>query len=258
MDYDWLPNRDKRLGSPADQFFDKPVIQGDDLEIPGLYSQSTSPISWYVDFLLRNRDKIDNFGELLAPLNVRYVILVHEIDYGNYDFLYKQKDMSVVLERDNLTLFKNEHSTSRVYGVDSVVYIQSLEEYLGLSQTQDVMEHLYILGEGSSAGKEAQTQRLNYMEKSPINYQVEGTSKTYTIFVVPQNVSIEYWQYDGKKSLKNLGFMPAFASSVDGSEVVYTRFYHVYLPSYITSLVALGLMVWYYLSHATRGKGSQK
>jgi len=34
-------------------------------------------------------------GELLAPLNVKYVILVNEADYQTYDFLKNQKDLSV-------------------------------------------------------------------------------------------------------------------------------------------------------------------
>ena len=152
----------------------------------------------------------------------------------------------VVLEKGGITLFKNKHPTARVYGVDSVVYVESLDEYLELSEEQDVMEHLYILGSGPSNGGDGEMQRLNFGEKSPLKYQIEGTSHKYTIFTVPQNVNTDYWEYNGRQSLKHLGFMPAFESSPDGGEVVYTRFYHVYLPSYITSLVALSLTAWYY------------
>lgn len=38
MDYSWLPSRDKRLANPAWQFFDKPVVAGDNIEVPGIYS----------------------------------------------------------------------------------------------------------------------------------------------------------------------------------------------------------------------------
>lgn len=40
MDFSWLPNSDKRLTNPAQQFFDKPVIAGDNIEMPGVYSES--------------------------------------------------------------------------------------------------------------------------------------------------------------------------------------------------------------------------
>jgi len=258
MDYSWLPNRDKRLGDPTHQFFDKPVIAGDNIEAPGIYSQSTNPISKYVEFLLGNASNANNLGELLAPLNVKYVILVHEADYEAYHFLHQQWDLAVELEKPGITLFKNEHPVARIYGLDSVVYVTSLDEYLELSKTQDVMEHLYILGNGSSSSGNGEMQMLDFVEKSPVNYWVEGTQARYTTFTVPQKVSTEHWSYQGEQSLENLGFMPAFESDEGGGEIVYTRFQHVYLPSYIVSLVALGFMVSYYIFQATKRRGSQK
>lgn len=58
---------------------------------------------------LATQNHIDNLGALLAPLNVKYIILVHEADYTDYDFLYHQRDLKVELERQVLTLFKNQH-----------------------------------------------------------------------------------------------------------------------------------------------------
>jgi len=249
MDYSWLPNRDKRLINPAPQFFDKPVISGDNIEMSGIYSQSANPISKYLEFLLKNGNKINNFGELLAPLNVKYVMLVNEVDYKAYDFLYLQEDLTVELEKPGITLFKNEYPTARVYGVDSVVYIKNLEEYLELSKSHDVMQHLYIVGSGAIANDSAEAEKLDFTRESPVKYhkyQVEGTSHRYTIFTVPQNVDTEYWEYGGKKSLDNLGFMPAFESSSDGGQIIYTRFYQIYIPSYIISLLTFAWVVWCY------------
>lgn len=248
MSYNWLPNKtDKRLGNIAQEFFDKPVISGDNLEVPGIYSQSTNPISKYVEFLLRKGNDIDNFGELLAPLNVKYVILVHEADYFYYSFLYQQQDLAEDFAKGSVVLFKNEHPTNRVYSVDSVIYINDLEEYLGLSKTQDVTNHLYLLGGGTdetgSVGEE-----LAFAQKSPVKYRVARTEKRWTIFTVPQQVSTEHWEYNGQQSLKNLGFMPAFEAQGDGGEVVYTKFYYTYLPFYMVSLLALPLLGWYYFS----------
>ena len=258
IDYSWLANNDKRLGNPAQRFFNKPVISGDNVEVDGIYSQSTNPISKYVEFLLERGDETDNFGELLAPLNVKYVLLVHEVDYIHYNFLYQQKDLTIEPEREGLTLFRNEHSLARVYGVDSVVYISDWDEYLKLSKDQDVMEHLYIM----SNGREGKTQGSN-MEalaaerRSPVKYEVEGARSKYTIFTVPQNISTDYWEYNGQKPLKNLGIMPAFESSLEGGDIVYARYYHLYLPSYAASLLALVSIVWYYFWKG-RGKRASK
>jgi len=247
MDYSWVANRDKRIVNQARQFFDKPVIQGDNIEMPSIYSQSTNPVSKYVEFLLSKGNAIDNLGELLAPLSVKYVILVHETDYESYDFLYRQEDLRVVLEKPGITLFKNEHPTARVYGVDSVVYINSLEKYLELSQSQDVMEHLYIIGSGVSGDGSAQMEKLNFTARSPVKYQVEGTSMQYTVFTIPQNMNSQCWEFNGRQpAAKNLGFMPTFKSEDSGGEIVYRRFYRVYLPTYVVSAIALALMLWLY------------
>ncbi|RLC61471.1 MAG: hypothetical protein DRI01_08455, partial [Chloroflexi bacterium] len=256
MDYSWLPNRDKRLINPAPQFFDKPVISGDNIEVPGIYSQSTNPISKYVEFLLKNGNNTNNLGELLAPLNVRYVVLIGEADYKSYDFLYRQEDLRMELEKPGITLFRNEYPTARVYGVDSVVYIKNLDEYLELSKNQDVMGHLYIMGSRAVDNGSAEAGKLNFTRKSPVKYQIEGTSHRYTVFSVPQNVSTDYWEYNGKKSLKNLGFMPAFESSSNGGKIIYTRFYQVHLPSYIVSLLTFAWIIWYYFCRKSKKHGA--
>ncbi len=246
-DYGWIPQSIQRIANPAQHVFDKPVIRGDNIEAGLIYTQTSNPISRYMDFLIENEDDISNFGELLAPLNVKYIIIVHEVDYEEYDFLYKQDDLAVDLDLPGITLFKNQHPTSKVYAVDSPIYINNLEEYLELSKTQDVMEHLYILGEGQTVSNKTKTQQLDLTEKCPVKYKVDGTENEYTIFTVSQNVNTEHWEYNGQQPVAtNLGFMPIFESDPNGGEVVYTRFYNVYLPSYLVSGLTLLLMIWLY------------
>lgn len=245
MDYSWLPNRDKRMANPAWKFYTKPIIAGENLEHGLVYSQSTNPISKYVEFLLRSKN-VDNLGELLAPLNVKYVLLVHEVDYESYNFLYEQKDLTVELEKDGLTLFRNLHPVARAYGVKSLIYVRDWEEYLELSKTQDVTEHLYIIGEGISSGHNTGMHPFGLERRNPVKYKVAVDSWMYIVFTVPQDVSTKHWEYDGQKPMKNLGFMPAFVSDEAVGNIIYTRFYRVYLPSYIISLVTLVLILLYY------------
>lgn len=259
IDYSWLPNEDQRLACPASHFFDKPVIYGDNMEIGNIYSESTNPISQYIEFLLQKGDEIDNLGELLAPLNVKYVLLVHEVDYIHYNFLHQQKDLTVELEQEGLTLFRNEHPLARVYGVDSVVYITDWDEYLKLSKNQDVMGHLYIMGKGQDEIRSSEMEAVPVEKRSPVKYQIAGTEKGWTIFTVPQEVNTKHWEYDGKKSLDNLGFMPAFVTEEAEAEVVFTRFHRIYLPSYITSTVVLCLLtVGYWVPRCYKAKGKDK
>ena len=216
MDYSWLPNKDIRLGNPAGKFFDKPIIRGDNVEITSIYSVSTNPISRYVEFLLARGGEIDNLGELLAPLNVKYVVLAQETDYASYSFLYQQEDLSVELTNSGLVLFRNEHTVARAYAGDSIIYIKDLAEYLELSKTQDVMEHLYLIEEGVSYTSSTEMQRLNVVQKSLVRYQVDGIKREWLVFTVPQNISTRYWAFNGQESRNNLGFMPAFVSTEGG------------------------------------------
>jgi len=239
MDYDWLPNKDKRLLSPVSRFFDKPAIWGDNIQAGGIYSQSTNPTSSYLEFLLARADSIGNLGELLAPLNVRYVVLFHEADWESYGFLREQQDLAVEIEGKHLTLFRNQRPTARAYGVDSVVYVDNLEEYLQLSVEQDVMQHLYLLGPGEDKGPAGAFQPLEVVQHSPTRYEIEGTEKTWTIFTVPQRINSEHWQYGSSPTCQNLGLMPAFQVGEDGGQITYSRFYTVYLPAYCVSATAL-------------------
>jgi len=247
MDFSWLPNKDKRLINPSQHFFEKPVIAGDNYEISGDYSQSSNQISKYVEFLLANHNNINNLGELLAPVNVKYVILVDEADYDIYNFLYQQTDLKVEQQFTGITLFKNEYNTSKIYAVDNIEYIDSLDEYLELSKTQDVMDHIYILGDSQKIETNIQPENLDFTENSPVNYQVNGTSNKYTVFTVPQNVNTCYWEYNGQEPVfQNLGFTPVFSSSKKSATITYTRFYRVYLPCYIVSGLTLGSIIVYY------------
>jgi len=262
MDYKWNPQRIKKIGTFGRHILDKPVIQGDNIEAGNIYTQSANPVSSYIEFLLKNKGVIDNLGELLAPLNVKYIVLLTEADYESYDFLYRQRDLTIEMEQPGIILFRNESPTSRIYGVDNVVYIESLEEYLELSRTQDVRQHLYAFGSGPGNNGTASTIALSFSESSLARYSVSGTPLRYTIFSLPQNMSTNDWQYnDTGPALKNLGFIPSFISSAEAGELVYTRFYRVYLPSYITSLSIMVFMSGYYFYPGLRkalGRGGVK
>jgi hypothetical protein len=256
MDYSWIPNRDKRLGNPARAFFNKPVIQGDNIEMPGIYSQSTNPISRYVEFLLSKGNNVRNLGELIAPLNVKYIILAKEADYEIYNYLLQQDDLSVVQQKPGVTLLRNNYSRSRIYQVKNIVNIKNLDEYLALSKTQNVMENLYVFSNGDGTPQQISgnpgVRPVNYDSKTPVNYLVREAESGYIIFTVPQHFCTDSWEYQEEKSLENLGFMPAYVLNSGDGEIVYTRFYRIYLPAYIISLLAFVLIAGY-LSKITLG-----
>ena len=207
-----------------------------------IYTESTNPVSTYVLFLLHNSAGISNFGELVSPLNVKYVVLANEADYEDYNFLYRQDDLSVTMAKDGITLFRNEHFTSRVYGVGSIVYVEDWSQYLALSRAKDVMEYLYSIGKGTDESGLAGMEAITFTKQSEVSYQVSGTSRKYTVFTLPQCVNTDGWEFAGKPALNNLGLMPAFSSEEDGGTITFAKFYREYLPVGIITLISLAAL----------------
>jgi hypothetical protein len=218
MNFHWVPNMDKRIANPASTFFDKPIIQGENMEVGNIYSQSTNRAQSYVEFLLRNRSKTTSFGELVIPLNVKYVLLTKEVDYREYLFLLNQSDLTLIKETENFYVFKNNHPVSRLY----------LSHSLPSSDTQKQSEFISSL------------KPLNYEQNSPVKFSVKADAG-YVVFV-PPNLDSEYWEFDRSPSAAQ-GFYAIYPAQTG---TIYYRRFDTYLIGYIVSLVTLvGLVVYY-------------
>ena len=98
----------KVVVNPAPRFFDKETIAGDNMEI-GVYTHSKRPVSRVVeDVVLRRIQGIDNFGEILAPFNIKYIILAKESDWLKYYFLDEQKDLEIIYDLEYLKIYQNK------------------------------------------------------------------------------------------------------------------------------------------------------
>jgi len=96
------------IANPAQNFFSKPVIQGDNMEFGPIYSQSNNPDSKYIeDEIVKRKTDLENIGELLLPLNIKYIILAKEFDWKSYDFLDKQKDLKLLSDTETLKVYQN-------------------------------------------------------------------------------------------------------------------------------------------------------
>lgn len=204
MDFKWIPNTQNRIASPASSFFNKPVIQGDNMEVSDIYSSSTKPASKYIESLLGRRGEISNFGELLIPLNVKYVLLTKEVDYKEYLFLLNQNDLELIKETENFYIFKNKHPVSRFY----------------LADTIDQQNFTYL-------------KPISYTQASPVKFNAEAV-EGYIVFV-PPNLDSDYWELDGAPSLAQ-GFYAIYPAA-EGT--IYYRRFDTYLLGYIVSLVTL-------------------
>ena len=240
LDIPWLPQPQQRVSNPAKLFFPGPVIAGDNIESPGIYSESTDSVSGYIEFLLTNRDSITNFGELLAPINVRYVVLLHEVEFEQFGFLHNQDDLEMALTTGEATLFRNTHPVARAYGVDRVTPVSDLSEFLELSRTQEVMEHIYVLGPGQPSGATAGIQAIELLSGGPAAIKLGPVDTRYVVFTNSQHISPDNWELNGDPPvLRNLGFIPVFKAASEDSSIRYTPFNERYRWAYTVSLMGL-------------------
>lgn len=261
MEFSWVPNIDKKIANPASVFFTNSVIRGDNVEIGSIYSQSDKPVSKYLEYILGpglnsntntdTKENVTNLGELLVPLNVKYVLLTKEVDWENYDeLLHDQEDLELVLENDCFKVYENQYRVSHSYSVDKVVYVSGMEEFLKRSKLEDISRSVYVIDE-QMAGKvlefsDGERGLLKTRKVHSAKYCVDGTKKNLTVFTQKQDTSYPYWTMGGKEpEYQMLGFIPVFESVSGDSEadLKYKRFYKFYLPAYIVSLVSFVVLV---------------
>lgn len=103
------------IANPAHDFFDRPVIQGDNIEFGKIYRQTSNPTSDYIEKnviqpILQPKEgtTVSDIGKRLKPLRIKYVILAKDADYGKYLFLDTQKDLRLVRDSANLTVYLNK------------------------------------------------------------------------------------------------------------------------------------------------------
>jgi|Deesub1362A_J573_1020465.scaffolds.fasta_scaffold02594_7 hypothetical protein len=235
MDFHWIPNKDKRIANPAPHFFDKDVISAKNIEVDSIYRQVYTPTQLYIDYFLKKKNEITNFGELVSIIGVKYILLTKEVDYKKYFFLFNQTDLELVLETENFYVFKNKHFKGSVFSVDGIGYIKNWDELINISKTEDITKRSYLIGSGKKEGDEG-FKRLKYEKVSPVKYVIKDKPLKYIVFTEEYSKD---WRLDGIEPVKAYGVVNVFESekSTLPKEIVYERFYRICLPSYAISLI---------------------
>lgn len=243
MDFKWVNNADKMIANPSRYFFDKEIISGTNIDNRLIYREDKYPDQLYIDFLLNNRNNITNFGNLISILNVKYVILAKDADYKRYEFLFNQYDLELIKETRTLYLFKNMRDISKIYSVDGIAYIKGWNELLERSKTENITDRLYIIGNNSNNISESSRIDIKYEKKNPVDYDLISSNKKYIIFT---EVYSDYWKLDNKSPVKAYGVVNAYITDGNNKEIKFERFYKIYIPAYIISLLTFIILVGIY------------
>jgi hypothetical protein len=95
------------VANPAASFFSRDVIAGDNVGFGRIPTQSVDPFSSWVEEILAHRGQIREVGHLVAPLDIRFIVLLEEADSDRYRFLERQSDLTRLYEGTELQLFEN-------------------------------------------------------------------------------------------------------------------------------------------------------
>jgi hypothetical protein len=94
------------VANVAPSSFTRNVISGDNVESGGGATQSTSPRSAYLTQLFADGPSVANFGALVAPLGVKYVVLAKTVNFSSYSWLNDQRDLKLVLNSASLEVWR--------------------------------------------------------------------------------------------------------------------------------------------------------
>ena len=95
------------IANPAPTSFRRSVIAGDNVEAGGVKVTSRSPRSAYLQDLFARGPTIHEFGALVQPLGVAYVVLAKTVDWRRYFWLDNQPDLKLVLDSSSLKVWRN-------------------------------------------------------------------------------------------------------------------------------------------------------
>lgn len=95
------------IANPCQGYLGGTVIQGQNVELPNITTSSTSPSQAFLTYALANGSSIRNFGELLTPYGIHYLVVLKTVDWRNFSWLKEQSDLSRIFNSSSIEVFKN-------------------------------------------------------------------------------------------------------------------------------------------------------
>ena len=136
----WLGNR--VVANPVQGYFARPVVSADDLEAGPITTETSDPRSLFLEFCLSEGNRLTEFGRLLAPLGIRYVILAKGPGVESYDWLSRQHDMRRVFDSGTIVVYQNEEAAPRTYEPGRRLVLQNWGQVVALAQHTSLLGYL--------------------------------------------------------------------------------------------------------------------
>jgi hypothetical protein len=207
MSYPFTNNRVVTNIGPGE--FRRTVISGDNVESGNSESQSTSPRSAFLQQLFADSHNVRNFGLLVAPLGVQFVVLAKTVDWKRYAWLRDQKDLKVILDSPSLEVWRNiDYSgvgwrasvLTSVTGTSALISGARFDNIAGRAlvlQDAGVRNSVPLPLKSHETPSSSTTRGTTVRELSPVAYRIEpGTAGWVTVDVPYQRG----WTFDGRSA----------------------------------------------------------
>lgn len=235
-----FPFSGRVIGNPADAFFHRAAIAGDNVELPNLATGSTVTQSAYLEFLFGHGQEVCAFGRLVADLGVEYVVLARTVDWENYRWLDGQADLEAVLDTPELVVFRNRayaaggRRSARLVDVADWGALVTLANRgaAGDLYTARAQAPGPIAAGPCAAPSAARAAGGAVVRRSPIRYRVEPGTPGYV--ALPERFDPS-WHHDGEGAVELAGGTVGLRTDGEGGTARFAHWRWVW-PSYAGSL----------------------
>lgn len=133
---------DRVVANPAQGYFDRPVISADDLEAGPITTETSNPRSRFLQFCLGEGSHLTEFGRLLAPLGIRYVILANVPGAQGYGWLARQHDLKRVFSARSIVVYANTEPVRAAYQPRLRLSVRDWGQVVALAQRAPLTDYL--------------------------------------------------------------------------------------------------------------------
>jgi len=235
--------------------FRRNVIAGDNVQAGGVQSQSTSPRSAYLEQLFNYGPTTKEFGALVAPLGVQYVVLSKTVDWTGYLWLGDQNDLKLILDTQSLEVWRNVDYVGVGWRAPTLTHVTGVKSLLSLAQDKELAGRTVVESSGNAATSGAnsspsKSEGVKYKlgpasvrELSPVAYQIDSGAAGWVSVDAPYQRG---WSFKGRPARESAeGTLVVKVGSGEGV-LEFTPWQQVrlgYLVSGATFLLSLVLVV---------------
>jgi hypothetical protein len=212
----WFGNR--VVANPVQGYFDRPVISADDTEAGSIATETSDRRSLFLQFCLSEGNRLTEFGRLLAPLGIRYVILAKVPGAQSFAWLSRQHDLRRVFDAGTIAVYENTEAVPAGYEPGRRIVLRDWGQVAALAQRTPLIDYLIQVRRAGPGLLSAPAPAALPQARAPaVMRTAAGTSVTAPVnvhsaarTVVLTNPAYAGWQLPGFRTTTQFGVTVAF------------------------------------------------